>query len=81
MSHDLRCLKSIQLSDHGTTHVGVVLVDNTYRHLYRLSSVHQGGEEKDHHHREDDRTEPVDRMPPHDDQFTDKDVVDASYRL
>ena len=48
MAHDACSLKAIQLTDHGTAHVGVVLINNTYGHVYGLSSVHQGCEEKNH---------------------------------
>ena len=77
----MRRLEAVELPNHGAAHMGIVLIDNTYRHLYRLSSVHQRSEKEHYYKGEDKGTEPEDRMPPHNDQFADKDVVDAFYGL
>lgn len=50
MANDMRRLEAVELPNHGAAHMGIVLIDNTYRHLYRLSSVHQRSE-KEHYYK------------------------------
>jgi hypothetical protein len=45
MSHHLRRLERVEHTGKLAGCGGIVIIHNTYRHLHRLSALHQSGEE------------------------------------